>query len=47
LVASPAGDQLLATFTLLEDHVKIFGGQDLDMIGSLRWLPAAKPATSQ
>jgi len=44
LLASPAGDQLLATFTLLEDHVKIFGGQDLDVIGSLRWLPAAEKA---
>ncbi len=47
LIASPAGDQLLATFTLLEDHVKIFGGQDLDVIGSLRWLPAAQPAPKQ
>jgi hypothetical protein len=38
LVASPRGEQLLATFTLAEDHVKLFGDQDLGMIGSLQWL---------
>ena len=37
LVASPEGEQLLATFTLAEDHVKAFGDQDLEMIGSLQW----------
>jgi hypothetical protein len=47
LLASPAGDQLLATFTLLEDHVKLFGDQDQSVIGSLRWLPAAAPAPSR
>jgi hypothetical protein len=37
LVASPEGDQLLATFTLSQDHAKTFGEQDLRMVGSLRW----------
>jgi len=38
LIASPEGDQLLATFTLAEDQMKTFGGQDLEVVGSLRWL---------
>jgi hypothetical protein len=38
LVASPDGEQLMATFTMAEDHVKMFGNQDLEMIGSLQWL---------
>jgi hypothetical protein len=37
LVASPDGDQLLATFTLAEEEAKTFGEQDLEMIGSLQW----------
>jgi hypothetical protein len=37
LLASPEGEQLLATFTLIEDHVKAFADQDLEMIGSLQW----------
>jgi hypothetical protein len=37
LLASPEGEQLLATFTMAEDHVQIFGDQDLEMIGSLEW----------
>jgi hypothetical protein len=39
LLASDGGDQLLATFTLAEDHLKIFGDRDAVLIGSLRWLP--------
>jgi hypothetical protein len=39
LLASNGGDQLLATFTLAEDHLKIFGDRDLELISSLRWLP--------
>jgi hypothetical protein len=42
LVASPEGHQLLATFTLAEDHLKVFGDQDLEMIGSLQWLKGAR-----
>jgi hypothetical protein len=43
LVASPAGDQLLATFTLAEKDLELFGAQDLEMIGSLQWTrPAEK-----
>jgi hypothetical protein len=38
LIAGPLGDQLLATFTFAQDHLKTFGDQDLRMIGSLRWL---------
>ncbi len=37
LVASPAGDQLLATFTLTEDQTRRFADQDTRLIGSLRW----------
>jgi hypothetical protein len=40
LIASPLGDQLLATFTLAQDHMKLFGNQDLDVVGSLRWIDA-------
>ncbi len=40
LLASPGGDQLLATFTLVADHLKTFGDRDLELIGSLRWRPA-------
>ena len=37
LVASPEGDQLLATFTLAEEDAADFGAQDQGMIGSLQW----------
>jgi len=37
LVASPEGEQLSVTYTLAEDHVKVFADQDLGMIGSLEW----------
>jgi hypothetical protein len=37
LLASPEGDQLLATFTLAADRAGAFDNQDLGMIGSLRW----------
>ena len=40
LVASPAGDQLLVTFTLAEGSARAFGDQDREMIGSLRWSPS-------
>jgi hypothetical protein len=49
LVASPEGDQLLATFTLAADDVKAFADQDAEIIGSLQWYapaaeePARKP----
>jgi len=42
LVASPAGEQLLATFTLAADRAAAFGDEDLGMIGSLRWVSAAQ-----
>jgi hypothetical protein len=42
LVASSAGEQLLATFTLASNHVPGFGNQDLEMIGSLRWESASQ-----
>ena len=45
LVASPEGEQLLATFTLAEDHAKVFGDQDLDMIGSLQWHKKLQPVS--
>jgi hypothetical protein len=37
LIASPEGDQLLATFTHSATQARSFGDQDLRMIGSLRW----------
>ncbi len=40
LLAGGAGDQLLATFTLAEDHLKSFGETDIELIGSLRWIQA-------
>ena len=44
LIASPEGDQVLATFTLAEQDARAFGEQDLEMIGSLQWFaPAATP----
>ena len=44
LIASPEGDQVLATFTLAEQDLRSFGEQDLEMIGSLQWFaPAAGP----
>jgi len=47
LVASPEGEQLLATFTQAEGRVKSFGDQDLRLIGSLRWrdAPAETPSS--
>jgi hypothetical protein len=43
LLASPGGEQVLATFTLAEQDAKAFGDQDLEMIGSLQWYrPAAE-----
>jgi hypothetical protein len=47
LAASPEGDQLLATFTLVADQARNFGTQDLQIMGTLHWRnppePAAKP----
>jgi hypothetical protein len=46
LVASPEGDQSLATFTLGESQLKAFADRDLQMIGSLEWkaeVPAPRP----
>lgn len=37
LIASPAGDQIIATFTLGQAQEKAFGEQDLLLIGSLEW----------
>jgi hypothetical protein len=42
LLASPEGDQVLATFTLAEEDAKTFGQQDLEIIGSLQWSPATE-----
>jgi hypothetical protein len=37
LIASPAGDQLLATFTLVDSDAAGFGSEDETIIGSLQW----------
>ncbi len=47
LLASPEGDQLVAAFTLAEDHQKAFADQDTEMIGSARWLAAPQPGTGR
>ncbi|HZW29538.1 MAG TPA: hypothetical protein VFF52_02460 [Isosphaeraceae bacterium] len=47
LVASPAGDQLLVTFTLSEESARGFGDQDAEMIGSLRWSAASRGTNPQ
>jgi hypothetical protein len=44
LIASPEGDQVVATFTLADTRVKAFGAEDERLIGSFRWEPAAAPA---
>jgi hypothetical protein len=38
LVASPAGDQLVVTYTLAAKDAQAFGEQDVEMIQSLRWI---------
>jgi hypothetical protein len=40
LIASPRGDQIVATFTLNATDVKRLGDQDLQLIGTLEWTPA-------
>ncbi len=47
LVASPNGDQLLATFTMAEEDAAAFGAQDLEMIGSLQWYDRPVAATAR
>jgi hypothetical protein len=47
LIASPEGDQLLATFTLAQAQAKRFGDQDLRMIGSLEWKGEAPSARAR
>ncbi len=42
LIASPGGAQVLATFTLNAADAKRFADQDVQMIGSLEWLTAAR-----
>jgi hypothetical protein len=37
LIAGPAGDQIVATFTLAETEVAGFGNRDEALIGTLRW----------
>ena len=46
LIASPDGDQLLATFTHAVAQEPAFGDQDVRLVASFRWtLPASDPAT--
>lgn len=40
LLASPAGDQVVATYTLAAKDAQAFGDQDVAMMQSFRWLPA-------
>lgn len=45
LIASPEGDQVLATFTHAAAQTRSFGDQDLRLVGSFRWTdrPDSKP----
>jgi len=47
LIASPEGDQLLATFTLAEEDAVAFGAQDLEIIGSFQWNSLAAAAKAR
>ena len=47
LIASPEGDQLLATFTLAAEDAAAFGAQDLEIIGSLQWNGPAAAAKAK
>ncbi len=44
LVASPAGDQLVVTYTLAARDAQAFGDQDAEMIGTLRWIQPRQAA---
>ena len=44
LVASPAGDQLVVTYTLAAQDAQAFGDQDVAMMQTLRWLPPRQAA---
>lgn len=39
LLAGPAGDQIVATYTLAAQDAQGFGDRDVEMIQTLRWLP--------
>ncbi|MEO6810887.1 MAG: hypothetical protein ABI353_17360 [Isosphaeraceae bacterium] len=47
LLASPAGDQLVATFTLGQAQTKAFADQDAQLIGSVEWKDVAAPAPTE
>ena len=42
LVASPEGDQVVATFTLADTRLKAFGSEDERLMGSFRWTTPAE-----
>ena len=44
LIADAKGDQLLGTFTLAAAQARRFADQDVQMIGSLAWMPDPGPA---
>jgi hypothetical protein len=44
LIASPMGEQLVVTYTLAAQDAQAFGEQDIEMIQTLRWLPARQAA---
>ena len=46
LVASPEGDQVVATFTLASSRQKSFGDEDERLIKTFRWNPALDAANS-
>jgi hypothetical protein len=43
LMASPEGEQLIATFALTESRAKAFGDSDLRIMGSFRWGARPEP----
>src|SRR5262249_7323674 len=44
LVASPTGEQLVVTYTLAAQDAQAFGEEDIEMLRTLRWLPARQAA---
>jgi hypothetical protein len=47
LIAGPEGDQLVATYTLAAQDARVFGEQDAEMIGTLRWYQPQQAASGR
>ncbi|MGE3821359.1 MAG: hypothetical protein AB7I30_18265, partial [Isosphaeraceae bacterium] len=47
LIASPEGEQVVATFTLAVPSLSTFGDEDERLIGTFRWEPVAEGTASR